>query len=317
MPNKALLKELDRGLSSPLYFIWSEEDVFLMEAAEMAVKTVLTSHPLDFNYDLFYPTASPDEILDAVNTLPFMAPRRLVVLKEFHKFPASTIKALKPVFRDPSDTTCLLILSRKAPGASRDMEWKVLHLDIRDSEVPAWLKGVSAEKGLKMSDTAVSTLIEFVGNDIGLLLMEMDKLVLAGLKKVTERDIILSASSVREYTSFELIDAIAAGQKARAFRILRTSLAGTATQATVILGTLNWHYKQFYTLWQNKGKRPAKMKERTYRALTKYIPSFNEKRFYLIFRSLHEADLGIKTSGRPEVALEVLLIKLLQSGVAS
>jgi DNA polymerase III delta subunit len=317
MPSKSFLKELERGLPSPVYYIWSEEEVFLAEALEMARKTVLASHPPDFNCDLFYSTASPEEILDAVNTLPFMAPRRLVVLKEFHQFPASTVKTLTPAFRDSSDTTCLLILSRKAPGSSKDPGWKVLPLGIRDREIPAWLKRVSAEKGLKISDTAVSSLIEFAGNDIGLLLMEIDKLTLGGRKEVTERDVILSASSVREYTSFELVDAIAAGQKARAFRILRTSLAGTAAQATVILGTLNWHYRQFYSLWQNKGRRPAKMKDATYRRLAKYLPSFNENRFYSIFRSLHEADVGIKTSGRPEVALEVLLIRLLQSGVAN
>ena len=79
-----------------------------------------------------------------------------------------------------------------------------------------------------------------------------------------------------------------------------------------IIGTLNWHYKQFYALWVNKGKRPAKMRERTYRALVKYVPSFKEENFLRIFQSLHEADLGVKSSGRPELVLEALLFKLLQ-----
>ena len=88
-------------------------------------------------------------------------------------------------------------------------------------------------------------------------------------------------------------------------------------EATVILGTLNWHFKQFYTLWLNRGKRPIKMRTKTYNILRKHLASFNENDFFRIFESLHEADLRIKTSGRPGLVLEVLLIKLLQRGAWS
>ena len=90
--------------------------------------------------------------------------------------------------------------------------------------------------------------------------------------------------------------------------------SGSSMEAPVILGTLNWHYKQFYSLWLNKGKRPVKMRENTFRSLKRHLPSFRESHFCHIFQCLHEADLGIKTSGRPELEIEVLLIKLLQKG---
>jgi DNA polymerase III delta subunit len=80
---------------------------------------------------------------------------------------------------------------------------------------------------------------------------------------------------------------------------------------------IDWHYKQFYMLWENKGKRPPRMKTSTLRALSQYLPSFTEKHFRDIFQYLHETDVRIKTSGRPELALEVLLIKLLQAGTGS
>jgi hypothetical protein len=59
------------------------------------------------------------------------------------------------------------------------------------------------------------------------------------------------------------------------------------------------------------------MREKTYRALIKYVPSFSEEDFFRIFQSLHEADLGVKSSGRPELVLDVLLIKLLQKEVSN
>ena len=88
-------------------------------------------------------------------------------------------------------------------------------------------------------------------------------------------------------------------------------------EAPIILGTLNWHYKQFYSLWLNKGVKPGKMREKTFRSLKRHLASFSEIHFRHIFQSLHEADLGIKTSGRPELEIEVLLIKLLQKGALS
>ena len=317
MPNRALQKELEKGLPSPLYFLWSEEQVFLEEAVSKAIERVVGSDHLDFNYDSFYPSDPPQKIMDTACTLPFLAQRRLVVLKDFHHFPNSAVKALSLYFKEPAETTCILILSRKSPKPARDIFWKVFPLSLSEREIPAWLKRKSSEKGLQMTVSAVNTLIEFVGCDAGLLLMEIDKLLLSGHKKVGEKDIAATISSVREFTPFELIDAIIAGNKTKAFRILKALLSGNVSHAPVILGTLNWHYKQFYTLWQNNGKRPFKMRDKTYRSLMRYIPSFDEGKFYNIFRSLHEADLGIKTSGRPAIAMEVLLIKLLQSGAGN
>ena len=314
MLNKTLQQECDRGLPDPLYYIWSEESCFLDDALSSVVNAVLADGVQDFNYDTFDSASSIQDILDAVSTLPFMTPKRLVVLKDFHQFPAAAVKALKTYFDDPSPTTCLVVLSHKAPKASAKINCKVFAMNIRDWDIPKWLKGVAAKKGLRLTDEAVSYLIDYVGYDVGLLLMEIEKLLLSDKKTITGQDIIESTSMVRDYTSFDLLDSLIGDQKTRAFRILNTMLAGNAFEATVILGTLNWHYKQFYSLWHSNGKRPAKMREKTFRTLVKYIHAYKEDNFLQIFRNLHEADMGIKTSGRPKIVLEILLVKLLQKG---
>jgi DNA polymerase-3 subunit delta len=314
MLNKTLSREFDNGLPGPLYYMWSEESCFLEDALFKSVEIVIASGPKDFNYDIFDPSAEPQGILDAASTLPFMAQRRLVVLKDFHQFPASVIKKIMPYLNSPSESTCMLVLSHKAPKASLKVNWKTYSLNIKEPDVPKWLKHTAAKKGIQLADDAVDYLIEFVGHDIGLLLMEVEKLALSGNKRITGKTIMSTTSMMRKYTPFDLLDSLIAGRKSRAFTILKTMLGGNAMEAPVIVGTLNWHFKQFYSLWLNRGKRPMKMRTNTYRALVKHLTSFNESDFYRIFRSLHEADLRIKTSGRPELVLEVLLIKLLQKG---
>lgn len=314
MLNKALQKECENGLPRSLYFLWSEECCFLDDALSRFVEIVIASNPIDFNYDVFDSSSDTQGIIDAASTLPVMSPRRLVVLKDFHQLSSSDVNVLKPYLNNPAVTTCMLILSQKAPRASFKFKWKVYSLNIKEWEIPAWLRHTAAGKGVRLTNEAVDCLIEFVGYDIGLLMMEIRKLALSGSGTVTGRDIISSTSMMRKYTSFDLVDTLITGQKTRAFRILNAMLSGNAFDAPVILGTLNWHFKQFYSLWLNKGKRPARMREKTYRALIKYLPTYDEEDFFHIFQSLHEADLGVKSSGRPALVLEILLIRLLQKG---
>ena len=311
MPNKALLKEFQKGLPGALYFLWSDEAFFLDNALSKFIEVVLEAGPVDFNYDVFYSSSSAKEILNAASTLPFMAKRRLVVLKDFHQFTSSSIKALTPYFREPAESACMVVLSQKAPASSLDFDWKIYPLNINERDIPEWLRQTALKKGIKLTDDAIDHLIDYVGFEIGPLMMEIEKLSLLEKKTVSSKDLTDSISMMREYTTFDLVDSIVSGQNARAFRILQALFSGRSDPPAII-GTLNWHYKQFYSLWVNKGKRPAKMREKTYRTLVKYVPSFKEENFCRIFQNLHEADLGVKSSGRPELVLEVLLIKLLQ-----
>jgi len=314
MQNKTLLKEIEKGLPGPVYYLWSEESLFLEDSLARCVETAIDPVNSDFNYDVFYPSSEPHAIIDAASTLPFMTQRRLVVIKDFHQFKAPAIKVLSPYLAGPSESTCLIILSRKAPKKALKFKWKVFALNIREHEIPAWLKNAAARKNVKLTNDAVESLIDFVGYDAGQLMMEVEKLALSGSGTITGKDIVSSTSMMRTFTTFDLLDSLITGQKTRSFRILKTMFSGSSMEAPVILGTLNWHYKQFYSLWLNKGKRPAKMREKTFRALKMHLASFRERDFLYIFQSLHEADLGIKTSGRPELEIEVLLIKLLQKG---
>ncbi len=314
MLNKVLLKEVERGVPGALYYIWSEESSFLEDALSRFIETVIASNPVDFNYDVFDSSSEAQEVLDAASTLPFMAQRRLVVLKDFHNFSTPVKKTLTPYLNDPSDTTCMLILSKKAPRASWNLNWKTYSLNIKDKDIPFWMKQISSKKGIQLTDDAVDCLLEFVGYDTGLLMMEVERMALLGKKTITDKDVMAGTSMMREFTSFDLLDSLIAGQKTRTFRILNTMFARNTMEAPVIIGTLNWHFKQFYSLWLNKGKRPVKMREKTFRAMVKYLPDYKEEDFYQIFRKLHEADLRVKTSGRPELVIEVLMIRLLQKG---
>ncbi len=317
MLHRQLAREIEKGLPHHLYFLCSNEVFLLEEALSSMVDAVMPLRQRDFNYDVFDAASDIQEIMDTALSFPFLAPRRLVVIKEFHQFPARSVKTLELYLKNPGTTTCMIILSQKEPKKSLNADWRIFHLRLRERDIPAWISRRASMKGIRISASAVHFLLENLGTDIGLLASEIEKLSVSGLKTIEDRDIITNTGMLKEYTPFNLIDAIAAGEKTKAFRILRSLIEKKSSDATAVLGPLNWHYRQFYSLWESRGKRPAKMKNETYRTLMRHLPSLTAEHFREIFRSLHEADVRIKSSGRPELALEVLLIRLLQVGTAS
>jgi DNA polymerase-3 subunit delta len=312
MPNAQLNREIERKFPWPVYFIWSEERLFLDETLAKALDAVIDPGQRDFNCDTFDPSSKPQDILDAAFSFPFMSPRRVVILKDFHQISSSNLKTLKTYFQKPSETTCMIILSSKEPKKSLRFDWRVYHLNVHEKDIPSWIEQRALSRGIKISGSAIDLLIESLGTDIGLLASEIEKLSLSGLETIEDKDIISSTGMMREFTSFNLIDAITAGEKAKAFRILRSLSEKKSYDATSVLGPLNWHYRQFFKLWENKGEKPSNMRYPTYRALVRHLPSCTEEHFRRIFQCLHETDIRIKTSGRPELALEILLIDLLR-----
>ncbi|MBC8412982.1 DNA polymerase III subunit delta, partial [bacterium] len=272
MLNKAFAKEVEKNLPGRIYFLWSNEGCFLDEALRMVSDTVLGAGPSDFNYDVFDSSSGPNEIIDAASTLPFMSTRRLVLVKDFHELTAAGIKQLQSYLTTPLQETCMVITSRKAPRATIKAAWKVFSFVLKDWDIPGWLRHEASTKGLSLSSEAVEYMVDYIGYDVGMLMMELEKFRLSGKAAISGKDVMELTSMVRDFTPFDLINAVVSGQKARAFRILRKMLSGGSTESPqVILGTLNWHYKQFYALWSSGGVRPAKMQQKTYTALSKHL----------------------------------------------
>jgi len=315
MLNKILEREIKNGLKAPLYYLWGKDPLLLEDALSRSIETVISKNPVDFNLNIFHPSASSQQILDAALTLPFMADRRLVILKDFQDFPEVTIKDLLSYLKRPSSGTCMIILSNRPPKKGLDIKWKVYHLDLKERDMLQWVRTLSLKNGIKLTDTAINILLEFTGYDTGLLSMEIEKLANSGKKTIKEEDVVSSITLMRHFSSFELISCIIKGQKTRAMRMLRSILReGSVTDsATLLLGALNWHFREFYNLWLNRGKRPPKMSSDTYNNLKKFLPFCSEERFLNIFKALHEADVMIKTGGMAEIVLETLLINLLST----
>jgi DNA polymerase-3 subunit delta len=292
MSIKQFQQELSREFPSPAYLLYSSDDFLLYEALS-SIKDKL--HSDAFNFDVF-DVKSPDnskpmeQIIDILNTLPFLSGRRVVVIENTQKLPKKDIKKLEQYLTNPANTSILIMLfegaSPKLFDASVVKNIKAIGLNVQEKDIPSWIRDTAKRKGIEFTDRAIEYLIVCVGTDMGMLYSEIEKFSSCGADKIDIDDVKGMVYAGIEYSAFDLINALKKREATEVFRIFEN--VGKNTESQMLLGALNWQYANLQNNSHHKDKRF----------------------FRTVFKLLHEADAAIKTS-RPYV-MEDLLIKLLK-----
>src|SRR4051812_26559405 len=107
------LEALD-GEPGPLYWIHGRERFLVDRAVARLKEKVLDPRTRDFTYDLLYAKeAGPGRILTASRTLPMMARRRLVIVRDADALDAKQLDQLASYVAEPSPETCLVLVAEK------------------------------------------------------------------------------------------------------------------------------------------------------------------------------------------------------------
>ncbi|MDO9288626.1 MAG: DNA polymerase III subunit delta [Thermodesulfovibrionales bacterium] len=296
MSIKNFLQEIDKGLTSPVYLLYADNQ-YLLEEALFAVKRTIPEAETDFNINVFDmdsadETPTPEQITGTLNTVSFFGGRRYVVVKNLQKFPGKDFKKFQPYIANPSPAAALIMLhsgTMKKELKENTKGIKAICLDIREQDLPFWIKDKARQKGLSIKDDAIEYLIGIIGTDIGLLSSEVEKLACIGNETITINDIREIVEGSRDYSAFDLTRALREKDAPKVFRIYKV-LSETAEPYT-ILGAINWQYSQMFIQTKDKNSR--------------------EDYFHKAFELLNDADIRIKSSGGA-YPLEYLLVRLLK-----
>jgi DNA polymerase III delta subunit len=297
MSFQTFLNEIEKGLPSAVYLLYSSEPFFQREAIE-AVKRLVPDEERDFNLHIFDISLSKEEnlsfeqILDVANTISFFRKRRFVVISgNLQKLSKKDIKRLDAYVSNPAPGSVFVILhdgTLKKEMKEMFSALKPISLDIRESEIPYWIKQRAGMKGLEISDDATDYLIGLIGPDMGFLSAEIEKISLLGKKRIDVGDVSDIIAGGRVYSIFDLVNALREKDVEKVFRIYKT-LEETAEDYSLI-GVLNWHYGRDLL----SGGRPT-----------------GKEYILKLFELLNRADIDIKSSGRT-FPMEYLLVKLLR-----
>ncbi len=295
MSIKTFLQEIDKGLTSPAYLLYADNE-YMIEEALSSVKKTIPETEMPFNFNVFdmdsadsIPTVG--EITDTLNTVSFFGSRRYVVVRNLQKISAKEFKKFQFYIANPSLNSVFLMsytgtLKKEMKESTNGL--KTICLDMRENDLPVWIKEKIRQKGITIKDDAVGYLIGVVGDDIGLLSSEIEKLASFGNETITISGIKEIVEGSRDYSVFDLTNALREKNIEKVFRIYRT--LSETTEPYNLLGAINWHYSKMSMQANDTRQR---------------------KDFSRAFELLNDADIQIKTSGGT-YPMEHLLVRLLR-----
>jgi DNA polymerase-3 subunit delta len=192
-----LRRALDAAAPAPAYYIHGAEGVLKDEAIALILARALDAGTRDFNLDsLSAQQLGPEELPGACATLPMLAARRVVVLRDIEAWKRKS-KAKAPAVQyleRPMPETVLVMVQGNDEDPDDELASRAVSIECvapTGDELESWLVDRLTMHGVDVEPAAREHLIRATGGDLGLLTAEVQKL--SGL--VTDRPIDLETVS--------------------------------------------------------------------------------------------------------------------------
>lgn len=214
---------------APIYLLMGEESYFIDVLCDALSSSILSPSEQAFNQITVYGKDSDaGQVVNLCRQMPMMGAYEVIIVKEAQHL--RNIEKLSHYTSKPQPTTILIVCHKEKNVDKRSAFYKqcaasgVVFESIRprDYEIGAWLTQFVAQKGLKINDKARQMLTDHLGCDIAKISNELDKLIVAlpqGTTVVTDVEVEQKVGISKEFNNFELCNAVATKDIARAMRI--------------------------------------------------------------------------------------------------
>jgi DNA polymerase-3 subunit delta len=238
VPHELVAKGLD-----PVYVLHSEHPI-LVERAVAAIRDA-TVPPMarGFNYDIVEGKPTGAKIVALAQTLPMMAERRMILVRDLGLMAADDAEPLLAYFAKPNPSTVVVALTSKLDkrlktfATASKKGW--LHVLEAPRQVQPWLREEAKARGVAIESSA-----DTVGGDLSRLALAVEQLGLfAGDRPVTSDDVDELVADTRERSVFELTDAIGSADRPRALAAV-AKLCDQRESAVGVVVMLARHIRQ-------------------------------------------------------------------------
>ncbi|MCD4664010.1 MAG: DNA polymerase III subunit delta, partial [Bacteroidales bacterium] len=270
-----------------------------------------------------------EKVVDIASSYPMMADRRLVIVKDIHKYKAPALKHLAEYVAKPSKSTCLVVT---VPEKIKSGKWinsmvsSAVAIDCRqlyENEIVTWIKNYVQVKKMEIEIQAVHLLQEQVGTSLLNLVNELEKVQvnIHPRTKISVADIQKITSISKQSTVFELCDAVGNKNFPKSISILN-NLLDRGEKPTGVIVQLTRHLSNLLKIRESIRLRKSSAKELA--AVTKVNPyfinkikqqanNFKSEQLRQAFDYLATADLHLKTGyQQPKLVMELLLYNLIK-----
>ena len=244
------------------------------------------------------------EILEALETLPFGSPRRLIILDGLEEIGESTFPWLAGYLAHPNPKACLVVCAGRLQGERtifleeqrNGRAQLMLCQPLKGEELRRWLIAQAELLQKNLEPSAAALLIRRLGSELSIFegALELLSLYVGSRTKITSEDVeALVNPSVKE-TAFDILNQAASNHPEVAIGLLRQGLAQGKISVEQLTGALGWIYR---SAWKSRRGSASELEE--------------------AFRQVLEADVSLKLGNpAPEFLADRLLLQLARRGVS-
>ena len=235
-------KDFDRILSRneiPSLLLFEGDEEYMKQAALNSLRKKLLPDGFEDLNESVLDAPETDQLIAASETLPFMADRRLVIVRDHPALigHAEADDRLTNYLTSVPATTVLLFYCTKKPDGRKKLYTTVKKQNgivtfsaLKDQELTAFVTSAFRDLGKECDERTADYLIFTCGSDAGQLMTEIAKITShSGSDAPVHPDEVKAlATPSTECTVFQMVDAVVSGQNDRAFRLMRNQLLNGA-----------------------------------------------------------------------------------------
>jgi DNA polymerase-3 subunit delta len=317
-------KQLKQKKILPVYYIFGEDTYSIDTTSEAIQKYIQPFITSDFDKEIFYgENQNFINIIGLASTFPFGSEKRLIVFKQAEK--ARDKKELVSYLKSPADFTVLVCLHEGSISSLDSEPYKSLSQnnylyeakELKGKNLIEWLIA-QAEKNEKiLSYENAQLLTDIAGENRLTLESQLEKIFiyLGDKKEITIQSIRGLSTSLKEYTIFDLQNAIGKKNKKNAFVIL-LNLIKNGMEPIQIIAMLNKYFTSLAKLNELISKKtPEQTIARTIGTHPYYLNDYyNARKIYSdknlenAFTAMLKADIALKTTSIDDQTLMSILI---------
>lgn len=299
-------------------------DAFLCDAHRREiVSQVIGDADPQVSVASFDATAELADVLDELRTMPFLSPRRVVIVRDADPFISAHRESLEKYLNSPSANSVLILIVASWPSTTRLYKLVAKIGEVRNcaavegANLAKWLAEATARRGKKLDANAAELLARWMGNDLAALDQEIEKLSLYvdGRGTIKLSDISAVVTATAGPVAFGLTNAITNADTPGALEALAKMLTRRGNEFAA-LGSIAWHLRRAMSAQEviRSGAAPANAIPRMpYPQQNAFLAMLKRRPLEALrkdFRRLIQADLAMKSGGAAVGVMQTLVVQL-------
>ncbi|OGP12936.1 MAG: DNA polymerase III subunit delta [Deltaproteobacteria bacterium RIFCSPLOWO2_02_FULL_50_16] len=319
-----------------IYLLYGAESFLLDRFLASLESNVLKGGIRDFNRDLFSgKTATAKSIIEASLTLPMMAEKRMILVREAEFFNKNDQEKLMAATDQIPETTVLVFVAHKIDR--RQLFWQHLikkanvkpksetsvpeapAVLIREfkplypREIPSWIHEESRRMSVTLDPEAIQILVELIGTHLVDLSYTLEKLILyaSPRQSITIEDVEAVICDVAVRSVFDLADAIGQGNWGRSLYFLEKILVSSEEPALRVLSLILRHFRILLKAKEAETKRMPQMELARFLGVSPYFVNNYQSQAQRMTRAhilqtmeiLYQTDKSLKRSFIPDLLI--------------